>query len=342
VRVDELPDAEAGDVLGQAAELPLPPLLEPRMEFDGYRIVRELHASSRSHIYLAVDLASDTQVSLKIPSLDLRGDPAYLRRFMMEEWIARRIESAHVLKPTLQSRKRNYLYVVAEFIDGQTLTQWMIDNPKPDLETVRGIAEQIARGLRAFHRKEMLHQDLRPENIMIDRTGTVKIIDFGSTRVSGVVEASPVDDVDILGTVQYTAPEYFLGEGGSTRSDLYSLGVITYQMLTGKLPYAAQMAQARTRSQQSKVRYRTALDYNREMPAWIDGVLWKAVHPDPGQRHEALSEFLEDLRHPKENYRDGAFKPLIERNPLLFWKSAALVFAAATLLLLVGRFSGRF
>lgn len=341
VRIDELPDAEAHDVLGQAAELPLPPLLEPRMEFDGYRIVRELHASHRSHIYLAVDIASDTQVSLKIPSLDLRGDPAYLRRFMMEEWIARRIDSAHVLKPMLQSRKRNYLYVVAEFIDGQTLTQWMIDHPKPDLETVRGIAEQIAKGLRAFHRKEMLHQDLRPENIMIDRTGTVKIIDFGSTRVLGVVEASPVDDVDILGTVQYTAPEYFLGEGGTTRSDLYSLGVITYQMLTGKLPYAVQMAQARSRPQQLKVRYRTALDHNRNVPAWIDGVLWKAAHPDPSQRHEALSEFLHDLRHPKENYRDGP-RPLLERNPLLFWKSAALVFAATTLLLLIGRLSGRF
>ena len=76
-------------------------------------------------------------------------------------------------------------------MEGQTLTQWMIDNPRPDLETVRGIVEQIANGLRAFHRKEMLHQDLRPDNIMIDKTGTVKIIDFGSTSVAGVVEAAP-------------------------------------------------------------------------------------------------------------------------------------------------------
>ena len=101
---------------------------------------------------------------------------------MMEEWVARRLDSPHVLKPRLRSRKRNHLYVVTEFIDGQTLTQWMIDHPRPDLETVRGMVEQIARGLRAFHRKEMLHQDLRPDNIMIDKTGTAKIIDFGSTR----------------------------------------------------------------------------------------------------------------------------------------------------------------
>ena len=164
--------------------------------FDGYRIVRELHGSSRSHIYLAVDIETDALVAIKIPSIDLRDDPAYLKRFMMEEWVARRIDSPHVLKPRCQSRTRNFLYVVTEFIDGQTLTQWMIDNPKPGLETVRGIVEQIAKGLRAFHRMEMLHQDLRPDNIMIDTTGTVKIIDFGSTRIAGVAEAAPsgIDD----------------------------------------------------------------------------------------------------------------------------------------------------
>ena len=130
VRVDEVPTGETSDLFGQASKLPLPPLLEARMLFDGYRIVRELHGSSRSHIYLAVDTADDAMVVLKIPSIDLRDDPEYLKRFLMEEWVARRINSAHVLKPCLQSRKRNYLYVVMEFIDGQTLTQWMIDNPK--------------------------------------------------------------------------------------------------------------------------------------------------------------------------------------------------------------------
>src|SRR5438874_13731358 len=132
---------------------------------------------------------------------------------MMEEWVARRYDSPHVLKPCLHSRKRNYLYVATEFIDGQTLTQWMIDHPKLELETVRGIVEQIARGLRAFHRKEMLHQDIRPDNIMIDKTETAKIIDFGSTKITGVVEAAPYGNRnELIGTAQYNAPEYFLGE----------------------------------------------------------------------------------------------------------------------------------
>jgi serine/threonine protein phosphatase PrpC/ribosomal protein L39E len=335
VRIDARPDGEASDILAQDSERPPPPLLEARTVFDGHHIVREIHSSNRSHIYLAVDSENEALVTIKIPSTELGADAAHLRRFMMEEWIARRIDSPNVLKPRPQSRKSNYLYVVMEFIDGQTLTQWMIDNPKPDLESVRRIVEQIAKGLRAFHRLEMLHQDIRPDNIMIDKTGTVKIIDFGSTKVAAVVEASPPADRDgILGTAQYTAPEYFLGESGSTRSDLFSLGVITYQMLTGKLPYGAQVAKARTRSQQRKLKYRSVLDDNREIPVWINGALRRSVHPDPLQRHEDLSEFEFDLRQPNPKYLNVDPIPLLERNPLLFWQGLCVILACAVAILL--------
>jgi len=333
VRIDSRPDGESAEVVRQASELPCPPLPEARTVLDGYRIVREIHGTSRSHIYLAVDTADNSLVALKIPSIDLRGDPAYLQRFMMEEWVARRVNSAHVLKPRIQSRRQNYLYVATEFVDGQTLTQWMIDNPKPDLETVRGIVEQIAKGLQAFHRLEMLHQDVRPDNIMIDRTGTAKIIDFGSVRVAGIADDAGDDD-RILGTAQYTAPEYFLGEGGSQRSDIFSLGVIAYQMLTGRLPYGAEAARTRTKAQQKKLKYRSLLNENRDIPAWVDGALKKAVHPDPYQRYDELSEFVFDLRHPNKKFLDATAKPFIERNPLLFWKSLSAILFAALLAVL--------
>jgi serine/threonine protein phosphatase PrpC len=335
IRLDQVPDdGDAGELLGRSSELPPAPLLEPRMVFDGYRIIRELHGSSRSHIYLAVDTDSEALVAIKTPSIDLRDDPAYLKRFMMEEWVARRIDSPHVLKPCSQARRRNYLYVATEFVDGQTLTQWMIDNPKPDLETVRGIVEQIARGLRVFHRKEMLHQDLRPANVLIDKTGTAKIIDFGATKIAGVAEATPDTRDDILGTVQYTAPEYFRGDGGSPRSDLFSLGVITYQMLTGHLPYGAQIAKARTKSQLGKLRYHPAPSVNHEIPSWIDGALKRAVHPDPYKRYESLSEFIFDLRHPNAHYLNASATPLIERNPTLFWKCTTIILACVVIALL--------
>lgn len=340
VRVDGVPDGEASEVFGAAADLPLPPLLEARAVFDGYRIVRELHASSRSHIYLAVDTETQASVALKIPSLDLRGDADYLKRFMMEEWVARRIASPYVLKPHALTRKRNYLYTVVEFIEGQTLHQWMIDNPKPPLETVRRIVEQIALGLSAFHRLEMLHQDLRPHNIMIDATGTVKIIDFGSTRIAGVAEAAPTDNGQlVLGTVQYTAPECLIGESGSPRADLFSLGVIAYQMLTGQLPYGADSARVRTAAQARKLKYRPATAINREIPAWVDGAMRRAVHPDPNRRYEALSELVFDLRHPSAANTDAAPAPLLERNPLLFWRLTSGILGVA-LILLLARLAG--
>lgn len=338
VRIDALPEHEASELHQQLSELKIAPILDPGMVFDGYKIVREVHGSNRSHVYLATDCATDASSNalliIKTPSIDLQGDQAYLERFLMEEWIARRIDSAHVLKPYRQTRKRAYLYVATEYIEGQSLTQWMIDHPKAELETVRCIVEQIAKGLRAFHRLEMLHQDLRPDNIMIDGTGTVKIIDFGATSVAGIAEMAPGTVAGaMLGTVQYAAPEYFLGEAGTTHSDLYSLGVITYQMLTGRLPYGASMAQSQTRSAQKKLRYASALEDQSAVPAWIDGVLKKAVHPDPEQRYQELSEYVFDLRHPNQAFLKQTRVPLAERNPLMFWKGLSFILAVMVALL---------
>jgi serine/threonine protein phosphatase PrpC len=335
VTVEDLP--EAGALHQQLARLAPPPLLEARAEIDGYRILREIHASARSHLYLAEDLETGGRVVLKTPAADLQADPQLLERFMLEEWIARRLNSPHVLKPYPRTRERRFLYVAMEYVEGQTLAQWMTDHPRPDLETVRGIVEQIGRGLQAFHRMEMLHQDLRPENIMIDKSGTVKIIDFGSVSVAGVDEqASPDEPSRILGTLQYTAPEYFVGDAGSERSDLYSLGVIAYQMLSGRLPYEAAAARVRTRAAQRKLRYATVLDEKRDTPPWIDAALRKAVHPESLERYEALSEFVYDLRHPNAELLRSA--PLIARNPVAFWRTACAVLGAVVFLLLVLQF----
>lgn len=340
VRVEELPSPEANEMYRQVAELPFAPLLEARMDFDGYRIIREIKGSSRSHIYLAVDAESGQKVVIKTPSIDLQGDPAYLERFLMEEWIARRLNSPHVLKPCLQTRQRNYIYVVSEFIEGQTLAQWMIDNPKPDLASVRGILEQIGKGLQAFHRLEMVHQDLKPDNIMIDSTGTVKIIDFGATRVAGVIEiATPIEQINLLGSAAYAAPEYFLGENGSPRSDIFSLGVIAYQMLSGKLPYGVEVAKARTRAAQRKLVYQSVLNDEREIPAWIDDAIRQAVAPDPLARYAELSEFIFDLHHPNQAFLHKTRPPLIERNPVVFWKSVSFVLLLALIVISAVRFA---
>jgi serine/threonine protein phosphatase PrpC len=337
VRVDELPAAQATEVQQLVAELPFPPPLAPRTEIDGYLILRELHVSARSQLWLAKDLQLPDDappVALKTLTTELRTDPAQVDRFLMEDWIAQRIDSAHVVRRRDSGRRKTYLYNVTEFIDGQTLAQWMVDHPRPDLETVRGIAEQIALGLTALHRQEMLHQDLRPANVMIDRNGTVKIIDLGSTRVAGVAETRGMEDTQLLGTVQYTAPEYFLGEYGTPRSDVFSLAVIVYQMLSGRLPYGAEVPKVRTRAAQRRLSYRSVLDDPPRFPRWIDEVLRKGTHVDPLRRYAEPAELVHGLRHPEAAWLQDGGQPLLERNPVRFWQMVSALLLVALLVVL--------
>lgn len=337
-RVVTLAEAAGSEVLDDSSTLPFAPVLEPGTRFEGYTILRELHTSHRSCVYLAVDDANGAQLALKVPASEVREDASLLQRFMLEEWIIRRIDNPHVLKAYTSHRKRNFHYVTTEYVEAQTLAQWMLDNPEPELETVRRIVEQVAKGLRAFHRQEMLHQDLRPENILIDRAGTVKLIDFGSVRVSGLAELH--DDFDratVAGALQYAAPEYFLGEPGSVRSDLYSLGVITYQMLSGRLPYGGAVPRARTQKAQSRLVYDTILAKDRAIPAWLDFTLERAVHPNPRQRYAELSEFVYDLRHPSADAVARTRPSFWERNPVVFWKVVSLVLLVGLVLSWVGR-----
>lgn len=321
VRVETLADESAQDVL-QGAEMALAAEV-PRIPYDldGFRIVREIHSNMRSTVYVAVDSGTGEQVALKVLAPDLRDNPGARRRFAMEEWVARRINSPHVVRAIKTERPRNSLYTVSEFIEGQTLRQWMHDNPRPSLQAVRDIIGQIIKGLRAFHRKEMLHQDIRPDNIMIDRSGTVKIIDLGSVRVAGVREAIPETDTgDILGTHQYAAPEYFLGYAGTDKSDQYSLGLVAYELLTGALPYGEGVANATTPKAQAALFYVPATAIAPHVPEWMDAAIAKAVSIDPAKRYEALSEFMTDLSQPGETARSRASAPLMERNPLRFWQ----------------------
>ncbi|MED5619835.1 bifunctional protein-serine/threonine kinase/phosphatase [Ideonella sp. BN130291] len=334
VRVAELPEPQANEVARLATQLPLPPILQPRMLFDGWRIVRELHGSSRSHIHLATDEATGEVVVLKTPSIDLRNDPAYLERFLLEEWVARRIDHPHVLKPRAVDRPRQYLYVVFEYVEGCTLAQWMLDHPHAELARVRAIVAQVGTALRAFHRREMQHGDLRPENILIDATGTPKIIDFGAVRVAGLAELAPDAPAGVLGSVAHTAPECLLGQAGTAVSDQFSLAVVTYQLLTGRLPYGPEVAQCRNEADVKRLRYRSAVPVRPTLPEWVDDALQKALHPDAAQRHADVDEFVHALHQPPAGRMRSTRQPLIERSPLVFWKALCAALALACIVLI--------
>jgi len=324
VRIDSLPESGFAEIQDQAMLLPLPPALQPKQVFDGYEILRDIYISSRSHVFLAKQQATEQLVVLKTPSTELRDDASYRESLLMEDWIANRINNVHVLKAVKSEQARNYLYTVTEYIEGKHLAQWLNDNPMPDLDVVRDIVKQIAKGLQALHRQEMVHQDLRPNNIMIDIAGTVKIIDFGAIRVAGIAETGN-DAADILGTAQYTAPEYFIGELGSNRSDIFSLAVMTYQLITGRLPYGNEVAKLHSRKTQQRLRYISACDNDNNVPHWVDFALNKALAVDPTHRYAEVGEFIHDLYHPNPEALLRQKMPIIERNPLVFWQTLCLL-----------------
>ena len=332
IRIGDPGRLDASGHLTSLKQLPFPPELAPGMTFDGFQIIRELHTSKRTQVYLAKDTSSGAAVVLKTPSVNFEDDATYVEMFTREDWIGRLVANPHVLKIIAAEQPRRHLYHVSEYFDGRTLRQWMFDNPQPDLQAVRNIVEQIARGLRAFHRKDIIHQDLKPENIMIDGNGLVKIIDFGSSRAASQGEAgSPVEFPELAGTIDYTAPEYHQGEPGSNRSDIYSLGVIAYEMLTGKLPYGKGFSSARDIKRRT---YTSARAIRDDLPTWVDAALAKAVAKRPSERTEALSALTEDLQHPNASLVYDRPKPLIERNPLVFWKSLSALLALALVALL--------
>jgi serine/threonine protein phosphatase PrpC len=341
LRIEALPASDAAHPQLRREGLALPPPLAPRMEFEGFTILRDMQVSARSHLHLAVDQASGQQVVIKTPSVDLAQDPDYLDRFVLEEWVARRIDSPHVIKAWACERPRGHLFVAMEYIDGQTLAQWRVDNPRPALDSVRALVEQLAQGLQALHRREMLHQDLRPENVMIDQHGTLKLIDLANAHVAGLAEYHPdAHTLAVPGTLQYTAPEYLLGEGGSPRSELFALAAITYETLSGQLPYGLDAARVRSPADLRHLRYIPLRHHRPDLPAWVDAVLAKALHPNPAKRQEVISEFIHDLKAPRREFHDRRSPPLIERNPVMFWKAATALLGLSTGALLALRILG--
>ncbi|MCK4674663.1 MAG: bifunctional protein-serine/threonine kinase/phosphatase [Gammaproteobacteria bacterium] len=320
VKIERLPSQDANEIYNELTRLPFPPHLGPGMTMDGYEILEEVHASTTSQLYKVRDIESNEMFMMKTPSVNFSDDPAYIERFYMEEWAGKRIQSDAVLKIIEQSRQRNFLYFIMEYIDGITLKQWSEEHPSPDFEQVIEITNKIVKGLRVFHRLEMLHRDLKPENIMITTHGVVKIIDFGSVKIAGIQEIStPVERIELLGTKNYTAPEYLLGMEGSNRSDIYSLGVLVYNLLTGTLPYGDKMSRDLNWRTLNKIKYESSIKHNPMIPLWMDGAIHKAVRKDQRSRYDTFSEFFFDLTHPNPSFMKYS-APLLESNPTMFWK----------------------
>ena len=329
--IEQLPDEQDESFYQKLIELPFPPPLSSGHVIDDLLIIRELHASKRSQVYLVQNKKNNEQVVMKTPSVNFDDNADYIEAFLNEEWIGKRINSPHVLKIVDPLHQRRFLYYLTEYVDGQSLRQWMNDHPQPDLQEVRNIIQQIIRGVRCFQRLEMVHQDLKPENILIDRNGTVKIIDFGSTKIAGIEEThQPFEQNFPIATIDYAAPELFEGVPGTHLSDIFSIGVLCYEMLTGHLPYGKPLSLRNLK----RVNYVPAKYHNPTIPAWVDAALEKCVRIKANRRYATLSEFQMDISKPNHALIKQDHQALIEKHPMLFWKSVALIQFVIILLLL--------
>ncbi len=330
VQINDIGNVDEHGHSASALRLPFPKLLSAGDHLDNYEIIRTLQESSRSQVYLARENGSNVVVAIKTPSPNFNDDPAYIEAFVREEWLGRLLPSPNTLRFYQTTAHRRFLYHVTEYFEGKTLQQWMHDNPKPELETVRDIIEQIALGLRALHRRDVLHLDLKPGNVMINAQGGVKIIDFGSSRAASWSDEGHCMDQTPAGTADYAAPENLRGTPCSNRSDIFSLAVITYEMLTAHLPYGKGITKL---SAIKKLRYVPAAELRKDVPDWMDAALENALNLDPEKRTEALSAFTTNLRKPNSSLISSRHKPLIERDPVMFWRSLSiLLFAVCTVL----------
>ena len=327
MRIAQTPDEDIDEAHRRLTRQVIPPVLPADARIDDYRVLRAIASGTRSHIYLVED-PTGRRLALKAPSESFAEDAVYLDGFIREEWIGKRIDHPGVMKilPRPESR---FLYLLAEHIEGQSLRQWMLDNPRPPIDDVRRLVGDIAKALRAFQRLQIVHGDLKPENVMIDRDGNAKIVDFGAAQVQGFVEQSDVvRATHPVGSVGYVAPECLLGQQPSHGADIYALGVVAYEMLAGTLPYKPPVARD-AKAHLNRPYIPLAKAGRGDVPKWVDLALAKATAQNPANRFDALSELVTDISRPNpELVRRAESAPLLEKNPALFWQLVSAVLGA--------------
>lgn len=319
IHIEATPDEDIDEAHRRLTRQVIPPVLRVDARIDGYRVVRAISSGTRSHIYLVED-PSGRRLALKAPSESFAEDAVYLDGFIREEWIGKRIDHPGVMQ-VLPRPESRFLYLLAEHVEGQSLRQWMLDNPRPAIGDVRRLVGDIAKALRAFQRLQIVHRDLKPENVMIDRDGNARIVDFGTAYVQGFDELDhAVRETHPVGSVGYVASECLLGRPATHAADIYALGVVAYEMLAGALPYKPPLARDATAWLNRP--YISLVKAGRgDVPSWVDLALAKATAQNTISRYEALSELVTDMARPNpELVRRAESAPLLEKNPTLFWK----------------------
>jgi serine/threonine protein kinase len=330
VDIVDLPTAESADIGAGIMQLPLIPMPVEGETVDGF-VLKVLVSDGRyTRLFGAVDEVEGGEVVLKFPKPQLAAVDTYRAAFVREAWVGARVNSPWVGRSIeLPPGRQTCLYTVMPLYQGELLATRLSRSPAIGLEEGRNIAVKLARGAGALHRVGIIHRDIKPDNVILEAEGSLKLIDLGVVRVPGMEDFPPAD---IPGTSAYMAPEMFAGEPGNEATDIYALGVTLFRAFSGEFPYGNADATDRPRRQRPKPL--SAL--RPDLPAWLERALARAIAIDPTERFRDMNEFAMEMETGPASAPHAPRRPqtFYERNPLRFWQGVAALLALALVVVL--------
>ncbi len=259
-----------------------------------YMMVQPLGEGGMADVFLAVDTLLNREVAVKILRGDLSGDPVALLRFQREANAASALSHPNIVEIYDVGEENNKHYIIMEYVRGRTLKQLVQQRGAMDKNEALSVMEQLVSAVIVAHKNNIIHRDIKPQNVLVKDDGTVKITDFGIATAKDAVQLTQTDTV--MGSVHYLAPELARGEAASMQSDIYSLGIVFYELLTGNVPHtgeaAVQIAIKHMREDIPSVR-----DFNATIPQSIDNIVIKATVKSKANRYLNCEDMLEDLKH---------------------------------------------
>jgi serine/threonine protein kinase len=269
--------------------------LHPGDLLDHYRIDNLVARSGMASIFRATDTENGRTVAIKIPHPEMEADPQLFDRFKREQEIGEKLDHPGVMK-VFKDAKRSRVYMVMEWVEGELLRNILSKTGKLPPERASRIAARVCEALDYIHTHGVVHRDLKPENIMVDPEDRIKLIDFGIAGNEGSRRLTFANLSNVMGTPDYISPEQVKGKRGDGRSDIYAMGVMLYEMLTGKVPFTGNNAFLimNDRLLNSPMPPRE-IDPNIS-PA-LQEIIYRAIERDPKNRYATAREFAKDLEH---------------------------------------------